>query len=245
MNPRPLGHETENIRPPETTRHDKGRFYWVIRGQGAPRGNPCPPETAHECLQSVSSAVSRDTSSLSPPSSQNSFTWKAVACRRRRPCLTTLVGMMIRATVAMTTSVSGTTATHLTWAVVPGRPVSEMSSRTRIHAVERTTREGSTAHRDSGTRGSILATCSCGISTCRADTTERLFTMLETASTTCGARRVGPFQRSVPSGWSWLAPSAIITPAPPTRDRATCDTSVNKGSSEPSTCTVTATTSWS
>jgi hypothetical protein len=80
--------------------------------------------------------------------------------------------MMIRATAAMKTSLSGTTTTHLTWVVVPVRLVREMTSRMRIHAVETTTREGLTARRDSGTRGSILATCSCRISICRVDTTE-------------------------------------------------------------------------
>jgi hypothetical protein len=93
------------------------------------------------------------------------------------------------------------------------------------------TREDSraTANRAIETRASILGTCACETSTCRADLTGRSSMMAGTASTACGARKPAPSRRSARFGSSRRATSATTTSARPIRDRATSATSAQEG----------------
>ena len=133
--------------------------------------------------------------------------------------------------------------THATSAAVPvtslGNP-----TRTSTAATRAMTHAGRSAIVIRGTALPILATRSPAISTCPADTSDRLCTTPETASTRYVDRRAARSRPSARFGSCRRAICAITMGGRPTRAQAICDICARKDSSEPSAWTVIGMSPW-
>src|SRR5437762_2753514 len=127
-----------------------------------------------------------------------------------------------------------TTGEH--WVAARVQAVVETTTPKTTQGIVTTIHEGSSviAARAIVTRASIRATYSPGTLSSRADRTAKSYTMPETASTACGARKAERWPLWAPFEWSRHATSGTTMTGPPIRVRVTCVTCVRRRSSEPS-----------